>query len=249
MVGDLVDLINTTRPTHIFTTSEWETHPDHSTVHLLVREAVGQVISASGGTYNPTIHVTMIWPEELRDDGPWPAPGDPTAYFTEPPAINPDTPAWADRESLDVPTAMQSTDLSNNPKFRALAAHFTQFSQGYIGKFLHKDEFFWTEQLTGSNRPPVPNAGFDQTVNGGVLVTLNGGASWDRNGDTVTYRWRQVGGPSVTLSSVDSSSPSFIAPAGLANDIVLEFELVVSDGVLSSVPDGVRVIVRGSAAQ
>ena len=29
-----------------------------------------------------------------------------------------------------------------------------------------------------------------------VLVTLNGAASWDRNGDAVTYQWRQVAGPS-----------------------------------------------------
>ncbi|HJR59544.1 MAG TPA: PIG-L family deacetylase [Vicinamibacterales bacterium] len=249
MLGDLVDLINTTRPTHIFTTSQWETHPDHSTTHLLVKEAVRQVSIASGGVYDPTIHVTMIWPGELRDDGPWPSAGDPTAYFTEPPAIDPETPPWSDRESLDVPAAMQSTDLASNPKFRALAAHFTQFSQGYIGKFLHKDEFFWTEQLIGSNQPPVPNAGFDQTVDGGVLVTLNASASWDRNGDTVTYQWRQVGGPAVALSNTDSPHAGFVAPAGLPADTVLEFELVVSDGVLSSVPDAVRVIVRGSTPQ
>ncbi len=244
MVADLADLIHTTRPTHIFTTGSWETHTDHSSTYWLVKDAVEQVSSMTGGAYRPTVHASTVWPDEIRDDGPWPAPADPTAYFTEPPHSDPSMPPWSERESLDVPSSMQVTDLGANLKFRAIAEHFTQFSSGYIAKFVHKDEFFWTEVFTTANQPPVPNAGTDRTVNGGALVTLNGTGSWDRNGSSVGYQWRQVGGPPVALSSTTSGTPSFVAPGGLSVDTILEFELVVNDGSLFSVPDGVRVIVR-----
>jgi hypothetical protein len=79
-----------------------------------------------------------------------------------------------------------------------------------------------------------------------VTVTLDGTASWDRNGNPVSYQWRQVGGPVVTLSSATAAQPTFVAPTGLAVDTFLAFELVVSDGSLSSVPDGLRVMVRSA---
>ena len=49
------------------------------------------------------------------------------------------------------------------------------------------------------NPPPTANAGPDQTVEEGVLVTLDGSASTDLN-DTLSYSWAQHSGPTVTLS-------------------------------------------------
>ena len=245
MVGDLADVIATSRPSHIFTTSQWESHGDHIATYFLVIDAVRRVM-ATAREYNTTIHKTIVWP----GDDSWPAPADGSTYFTDMPrtvVTDPKEMLWKDRESLDVPSAMQSGFTAANPKYFAIAAHESQGGvDRYIGRWIHKDEFFWTEQARGWKRPPVPNAGFDQEVREGTVVTLDGRASRERSGGSLTHRWRQVAGPSVTLSSVTSSQPSFTAPAGLGADAIVEFELVVSDESLTSVPDAVRVIVKST---
>lgn len=249
MVGDLADFISIFRPTHIFTHSQFDSHTDHLSVGYLAVEAVQQAITANPG-YNPTIHKTLVWVGDPNaGNESWPLPPSPTTYFTEFPHYDPANPLlWTERESLDVPLAAQSAYYAENPKYNAVSAHVSQGGvDRYIGKFIHKDEFFWTEQAAGTNRPPVPNAGSDQQVNEGVIVTLDGSTSWDRNGDSVRYQWRQVAGPTVALSSPTVARPSFTAPAGLPQDTNLAFELTVSDGVLTSFPDSVLVRVRSAA--
>jgi chitinase len=62
------------------------------------------------------------------------------------------------------------------------------------------------------NHPPVAEAGPDQTVQQRTAVTLMGSASYDPDGDPITYRWVQVAGTPVELSSSEIPSPSFLAP-------------------------------------
>jgi LmbE family N-acetylglucosaminyl deacetylase len=246
IVADLVDIINRERPRHIFTTSQWETHSDHITTYFLVIEAVKRVIRGAPD-YNPTVHKTAVWP----GDESWPPPSDGSTYFTEPARTtmgDPKAMIWRDRESLDVPSVMQSGLGPDNPKYFAIAAHESQGGMGrYIGRWMHKDEFFWLEQVAGLNEPPVPNAGLDQRVDEGAVVTLDGRGSRDRRLGVITHQWRQVGGPTVNLENGTSPQPQFTAPSGLPADAELEFELVVSDGSLTSVPDAVRVIVKTAA--
>ncbi len=87
---------------------------------------------------------------------------------------------------------------------------------------------------------PTSNAGTNQTVNGGDTVTLDGSASSDPNGDTLTFDWSQTAGTSVTLSDSDTDSPSFTAPN---ENTTLTFELTVSDGS-ESATDSVDVVVQ-----
>jgi hypothetical protein len=82
------------------------------------------------------------------------------------------------------------------------------------------------------NNAPVAKAGEDQSkVKAGTTVTLDGTGSYDPDpGDSITYYWRQSGGPSVTLSNDTVSKPTFVAPNPVAKDpISLTFELTVQD--------------------
>ncbi len=97
------------------------------------------------------------------------------------------------------------------------------------------------------NLAPTANAGANQTVAQGATVTLNGSASSDPEGGTLSYDWAQSAGPGV-LTVDDVANPSFIAPSGSASNVTLTFELVVSDGPNTSAPSTTTVTVLGSAA-
>jgi subtilisin family serine protease len=95
---------------------------------------------------------------------------------------------------------------------------------------------------TTGNRAPVSNAGIDQTVNPNTLVTLNGSASSDPDGDALTYSWSQVSGVSVALSSETAAKPVF-TPLSAGS---YTFRLIVNDGNLDSAPDQVTITVRAA---
>ena len=79
----------------------------------------------------------------------------------------------------------------------------------------------------GGNTPPVADAGADQSVDEGDLVTLDGSASSDT--DPLAYSWTQLSGPGVTLSDANGAMPSFTAPE-VSSQQTLVFELTVDDG-------------------
>jgi chitinase len=91
-----------------------------------------------------------------------------------------------------------------------------------------------------ANAAPVANAGPDQNVKNGSVVTLDGSASSDANGDALTYQWTMDARPTgstAALSSATIAKPAFVPD--VAGNYVLS--LIVSDGSLKSVADSVTI--------
>ncbi|MDE1818959.1 MAG: hypothetical protein KGI19_10210 [Thaumarchaeota archaeon] len=106
------------------------------------------------------------------------------------------------------------------------------------------DSFTFKTSLTDSNTatvsisvarvnyPPVANAGTNNNVKPNTMVTLDGSASMQPNGDVLTYSWIQTSGIPVTLSDKSTVKPTFTAPSVTANSI-LTFVVTVTDGISS----------------
>lgn len=97
--------------------------------------------------------------------------------------------------------------------------------------------------------PLLAQAGADQAVSAGALVTLDGSGSTPA-GPGLGYAWTQPVGPPVALSDAAAARPTFTAPALGAGQppVTLGFSLVVSDGTASSSASSVTVTVGPPAA-
>ena len=87
---------------------------------------------------------------------------------------------------------------------------------------------------------PVENAGPDQTVASGSLVTLDGSGS---EGSINSYSWAQTGGPTVALVNANNAVATFIAPF-VASAVTLSFQLTVVDKAKRADTDSTSVIVQ-----
>jgi hypothetical protein len=90
---------------------------------------------------------------------------------------------------------------------------------------------------------PIANAGSDQQVETGKIVTLTGAGSTDANADPLSYSWRFQSTPTGSTASVANAttvSPTFVPD--FEGFYVLS--LVVDDGRLSSLLDTVVIEAR-----
>jgi hypothetical protein len=83
--------------------------------------------------------------------------------------------------------------------------------------------------VTGENDPPTAEAGSDQTVLEEATVTLDGSNSSDPDDGIEFYRWKQIAGPSVSLSNPEAVQPTFSAPDVGSDGASFTFELTVTD--------------------
>lgn len=99
-----------------------------------------------------------------------------------------------------------------------------------------------TLDVTPVNDPPVADAGPGQTVHVRDVVTLDGTASSDIDGDPLTYKWSFTSMPAhtkATLSGATTANPTFRADK--AGTYVVK--LIVNDGTVDSAPASVSIDV------
>ncbi len=98
-----------------------------------------------------------------------------------------------------------------------------------------------------ANGLPVADAGPDQSVTEGTVVTLDGTASTDPDGDRLGWSWALISRPGTSLATL--SDPTVARPTFTADQAgTYEFELVVNDGTTDSAPDGIRVQATSSSS-
>jgi hypothetical protein len=93
---------------------------------------------------------------------------------------------------------------------------------------------------------PDAAAGSDQLVSPGAAVQLDGSRTIAGTGSIVSWRWRQIDGPAVTLATPTQPSTSFVAPSNVPATVTLVFELEVTSSNGQRHTDTVTVTVRGS---
>lgn len=89
------------------------------------------------------------------------------------------------------------------------------------------------------NRAPRADGGPGRAAFLGDQVILDGSASWDPDGDELTYRWEQLRGSPLTLDDPTAAQAGFCA----AVTGIYQFQLVVSDGDIEGLPAEVWVTV------
>ena len=91
--------------------------------------------------------------------------------------------------------------------------------------------------------PPIADAGLPRYAAQAPIV-LDGTGSYDPdNSGTMSYTWRQISGPSAVIIDSNAARPTIRGFIQTDEIQECEFELVVSDGELTSMPDTVKVII------
>jgi hypothetical protein len=87
------------------------------------------------------------------------------------------------------------------------------------------------------------DAGKDQTVYEGTTVLLNGSNSKSNESIILSYAWKQIPNPIMTIGGANTMLWSFIAP-NVSTDTTFTFELTVTDNKGVTSIDNVNIIVR-----
>ena len=89
----------------------------------------------------------------------------------------------------------------------------------------------------------IADAGSDQTVDAGAMVTLDGSDSLNTDGDIIAYLWEQTSGIAVSLDNEEAMVTTFDAPN---ESTTLQFDLTVYDADGNESTDSITINVIAS---
>ena len=93
------------------------------------------------------------------------------------------------------------------------------------------------------NQAPIADAGSSRYAAVDAVI-LDGTGSYDPDeSGLLIYTWQQVSGPSVTINDANTATPTISDFVQTDEIQECQFELLVSDGELTSLPDIVKVII------
>ena len=169
--------------------------------------------------------------------------------------------AWAWREGDPMPAEPQVTAVHSEfaAGVVAIAADLGTRLSNNEAIFRYVEVYEPTPTTPDYNIEPVANAGLPRYAALDSVV-LDGTGSYDPdNSGPLSYTWRQIAGPSVIIIDANTATPTIagsmipgegrvptLKPGGFTQTDAIqecEFELIVSDGELSSLPDTVKVII------
>ena len=149
----------------------------------------------------------------------------------------------ANNDSLSYKWALQSKPINSSAAISSLTSAKPTFKADLAGTYVAilvvsdgkaSSEIAVVSVLASvANSAPVAKAGANQNVVVGTTITLDGTASSDANGDTLTYKWSLLYKPTnslASLTSASSSKPTFTADT-VGTYVV---SLVVNDGQVDS---------------
>lgn len=101
----------------------------------------------------------------------------------------------------------------------------------------------WPVKSPGQNVVPIADAGLPRYA-ATDPVQLDGTGSYDPDSSgPLSFTWRQIAGPFVIIADANTANPTISGFDQTDQIQECEFELVVSDGELTSLPDTVKVII------
>jgi LmbE family N-acetylglucosaminyl deacetylase len=178
MVADMVALIEYVRPAHIFTTSEFDSHTDHSTTFKVIDEAL-DTVTASDPTYGAVLHETIVWHPDSGLWSTWPQGRNASTEIVHDTTLGASPSietasggklVWSEREQFYIPEEWVGVGDAN-PKAQAIDAHAGQDGlDGFIGRFVHRDEIFWADYL---NYPVLSISDTTTTEGGNATFTIS----------------------------------------------------------------------------
>ena len=149
---DLATYISEYAPTDIYTTSIYDSHPDHSALGQFVIDAILEV-QKTKPDYFPNFHQTLV---HIPGDNDWPKPPfTPNLDFQKPAFIDQTPLKWSDIESIPVPSPMRDPNIFSNLKAQAILSYHSQVrsvwlrnfvSPPWLMAFVKANEFFWVSQ-------------------------------------------------------------------------------------------------------
>jgi LmbE family N-acetylglucosaminyl deacetylase len=249
ILGDVEAVLQNFKPDEVYTTSLWDSHPDHRGTFTFVVEAL-LALKKSGVSLSTRVHETIIHEPCATcslTGYRWPNPPfTPSQPFFAPPfLVTNATYQWNQIEAIPTPATMRDPNFSSNMKARVITQYPSQGGgtgqTNWLFSFVKEDEFFWdrdfTTNLAGlatvtvSSQDPADGSLGISAVDGVIDgATDYNPWEWNTNG-TLNGSWIQLNWASpVTISHIALYS----RPSG--SDTIVSGTVSFSDS--STIPVG-----------